>query len=80
MVVLKDLKTIFANQNAVLMSMDEIARKDAVIIVTTTKCVTPSLETVANVLMVIKMQNVIQNAIMALMENNANTNVGNVLM
>lgn len=47
-------------QNAVLMSMDEIARKDAVIIVTTTKCVTPSLETVANVLMVIKMQNVIQ--------------------
>lgn len=42
------------------MSMDEIARKDAVITVTTTIFVTPSLETVANVLMVIKMQNVIK--------------------
>lgn len=80
MVVMKDLKTIFANQNAVNMSMDEIARKDAVITVTTTIFVTPSLETVANVLMVIKMQNVIKNAMMVIMENNANTNVGNVLM
>lgn len=80
MVVMKDLKTIFANQNAVNMSMDEIARKDAVITVTTTIFVTPSLETVANVLTVIKMQNVIKNAMLVIMENNANTNVGNVLM
>lgn len=80
MAVLKGLKKIFAKQCAVLMSMDGIAQKNAVIIVTTTKFVTPSLETVANAMMVIKMQNVMKNAMMALMENNANTNVENVLM
>lgn len=42
------------------MSMDGIAQKNAVLIVTTTKFVTPSLETVANVMMVIKMQNVMK--------------------
>lgn len=42
------------------MSMDGIAQKNAVIIVTTTKFVTPSLETVVNVMMVIKMQNVMK--------------------
>lgn len=47
-------------QCAVLMSMDGIAQKNAVIIVTTTKFVTPSLETVANAMMVIKMQNVMK--------------------
>lgn len=80
MAVTKDLKRMIAKQNAVLMSMDKIAKRNAVIIVTTTKFVTSSLETAADALMVIKMQNVMKNAMMAIMENNANTNVGNVLM
>lgn len=51
-------KNVF--KNAVLMSMDKIAKRNAVIIVTTTKFVTSSLETAADALMVIKMQNVMK--------------------
>lgn len=62
------------------MSLDETAKKDAVVIVITIKCVTRSSETVVNALMVIKMQNVKKNAVMVPTEKNANTSVENVLM
>lgn len=77
---MKDLKEICAKKNAVLMSLDETAKKDAVVIVITIKCVTRSSETVVNALMVIKMQNVKKNAVMVPTEKNANTSVENVLM
>lgn len=44
-------------QNAVRMNTDETVRTCAVISVTTTYLVTPSLETVADALTVIKIQN-----------------------
>lgn len=62
------------------MNTDETVRTDVAFNVTTTKLVTLSSETVADALPVIKMQSVMKNAIMELMERIVHTNVGNVLM
>lgn len=78
--VVRDLQGIFVQQNAGHMNTEKTVRIDAVIIVTTTKRVILSLETVADARTVIKMQNVIKSAIMELMESNVHTYVGNVLM
>lgn len=60
------------------MNTDKTVRTDAVISVTVMLLVTPSLEVVADVLTVIKMQNAMKNAIMEPMERTVRTSVGNV--
>lgn len=77
---MRDLKEIFAKQIVVLLNTDEIVRADAAIIVTTTKFVILTSDAVADALTVIKMQNVIKNAIVEPMERTVRTHVGNALM
>lgn len=78
--VVRDIKKIFAQQNAVHMNTDKTVLTDAALIVTTTKLVTHFLEIAAGVRTAIKMQNVIKNAMMEPMGRTVRTNVGNVLM
>lgn len=74
----RDLKGMFAQQNAVLMNTDEAVRTNAVTSVITMRLVVPSLEIVADALTVIKMKNAMKNVVVELMERTVRTSVGDV--
>lgn len=80
MAVMKDSKESYAKQHVVLGNMDRAVSSDAVIIVTTTKFVTPSLEIAANARMVSRMRNVMNNVMVDIMERVVCFNVDTVWM